>query len=93
MPEGTVIVERGSSAQDFAPKLNRTAADVVRFLLGAAEAGFFPGLIVYLSHWFRYEDRAKAVAWFMAWVRKHGFAPFAVYRLLAGAAVLYWVWK
>ena len=32
----------------------------VRFLLGAAEAGFFPGLIVYLSHWFRYEDRAKA---------------------------------
>jgi MFS transporter, ACS family, tartrate transporter len=38
----------------------------VRFLLGAAEAGFFPGLIVYLSHWFRYEDRAKAVALFMA---------------------------
>jgi sugar phosphate permease len=38
----------------------------VRFLLGAAEAGFFPGLIVYLSHWFRYEDRATAVALFMA---------------------------
>jgi len=38
----------------------------VRFLLGAAEAGFFPGIIVYLSHWFRYEDRAKAVAMFMA---------------------------
>ena len=37
-----------------------------RFLLGAAEAGFFPGVIVYLSHWFIYEDRAKAVAWFMA---------------------------
>jgi ACS family tartrate transporter-like MFS transporter len=37
----------------------------VRFLLGAAEAGFFPGIIVYLSHWFRYEDRAKAVAMFM----------------------------
>jgi sugar phosphate permease len=38
----------------------------VRFLLGAAEAGFFPGIIVYFSHWFRYEDRAKAVALFMA---------------------------
>jgi len=25
---------------------------VARFLLGAAEAGFFPGVIVYLSHWF-----------------------------------------
>ncbi len=37
-----------------------------RFLLGAAEAGFFPGVIVYFSHWFRYEDRAKAVALFMA---------------------------
>src|SRR6476620_12759607 len=30
-----------------------------RFLLGAAEAGFFPGVIVYLSHWFVYQDRAK----------------------------------
>jgi len=39
---------------------------LIRFLLGAAEAGFFPGIIVYFSHWFRYEDRAKAVALFMA---------------------------
>ncbi len=31
-----------------------------------------------------------AVAWFLAWVRKHGFAPFAVYRIIVGAAVLYW---
>jgi len=36
-----------------------------RFLLGAAEAGFFPGVIVYLTHWFRQEDRAKAIAAFM----------------------------
>src|SRR5579885_2836148 len=38
---------------------------LARFLLGAAEAGFFPGVIVYLSHWFRYEDRTRAKAWFM----------------------------
>ena len=38
----------------------------MRFLLGVAEAGFFPGMIVYLSHWFRWEDRAKAVALFMS---------------------------
>jgi len=38
---------------------------IARFLLGLAEAGFFPGIIVYLSHWFRYRDRAKAVAMFM----------------------------
>ncbi|HEY2713996.1 MAG TPA: MFS transporter [Chthoniobacterales bacterium] len=37
-----------------------------RFLLGAAEAGFFPGVIVYLSHWFINQDRAKAMARFMA---------------------------
>ncbi len=29
-----------------------------------------------------------SVAWFMAWVRKHGFAPFAVYRIIVGALVL-----
>src|SRR5881275_1838933 len=38
----------------------------VRFLVGAAEAGFLPGVIVYLTHWFRYEDRGKAVAFFYA---------------------------
>ena len=35
--EGTVIIERGVSAQEFAPKLNRTAADVVRFLMQQGE--------------------------------------------------------
>jgi undecaprenyl-diphosphatase len=29
-----------------------------------------------------------SVAWFMAWVRKHGFAPFAVYRIIVGGLVL-----
>ena len=31
-----------------------------------------------------------AVVWFLAWVRKHGFAPFAVYRIIVGALVLAW---
>ena len=39
---------------------------LARFLLGAAEAGFFPGVIVFLSHWFIQEDRAKATSNFMA---------------------------
>jgi ACS family tartrate transporter-like MFS transporter len=38
----------------------------IRFFLGVAEAGFFPGLVVYLSHWYRQEDRGKAIAMFMA---------------------------
>jgi len=37
----------------------------LRLLLGIAEAGFFPGVIVYLSHWYRPEDRARAKAYFM----------------------------
>ena len=39
---------------------------LARFLVGAAEAGFFPSVIVYLTHWFRYRDRAKALAVFYA---------------------------
>ena len=39
---------------------------IARFLLGAAEAGFFPAVIVYLSHWFIQQDRAKATSNFMA---------------------------
>ena len=39
---------------------------LARFALGAAEAGFFPGVVVYLSHWFIREDRGKACSNFMA---------------------------
>ncbi|NNE13197.1 MAG: translation initiation factor IF-2, partial [Ilumatobacter sp.] len=37
VPEGIVVIERGVSAQEFAPKLNRTPADVLRFLLNNGE--------------------------------------------------------
>lgn len=30
------------------------------------------------------------IAWFMSWVRKHGFTPFAIYRVIAGTALLWW---
>jgi ACS family tartrate transporter-like MFS transporter len=38
---------------------------IVRFLLGLAEAGFFPGVIVYLTHWFPSRDRGRALALFL----------------------------
>jgi MFS transporter, ACS family, tartrate transporter len=38
----------------------------LRFLLGAAEAGFFPGIILYLSYWFPARQRASVTAMFMA---------------------------
>lgn len=76
---GCLIVERWSARKWFARIMVtwglitvlmafiRTPAHfyAVRILLGAAEAGFFPGVLVYLTHWFRSEDRAKASAMFM----------------------------
>ena len=43
-----------------------TSFFVLRFLLGAAEAGFFPGIILYLSYWFPARHRAGVTAFFMA---------------------------
>jgi MFS transporter, ACS family, tartrate transporter len=43
-----------------------TSFYVLRFLLGAAEAGFFPGIILYLSYWFPARQRAAVTAIFMA---------------------------
>ena len=57
----------------------------LRFLLGAAEAGFFPGVLVYLSHWFRAEDRARAFALFMLAVPLSNVVGAPVSGLLLGA--------
>jgi ACS family tartrate transporter-like MFS transporter len=38
---------------------------ILRFCLGLAEAGFFPGIVLYLKNWFPIEARARALAWFM----------------------------
>ena len=38
---------------------------VVRFLLGFAEAGYFPGIVLYLTYWFRQREQARVIALFM----------------------------
>jgi MFS transporter, ACS family, tartrate transporter len=77
---GAILVERWSARRAIAlimivwgcatalTGLIHTANQLywARLVLGAAEAGFFPGVIVYLSHWFSRADRAKATAYFMA---------------------------
>ena len=45
---------------------------LLRFLLGVAEAGFFPGIILYLTNWFPPGYRARIVAWFMTAVAAAG---------------------
>ena len=42
-----------------------TSFYALRFLLGLAEAGFFPGIIWYLGCWFPERERARAISWFM----------------------------
>jgi ACS family tartrate transporter-like MFS transporter len=58
---------------------------LLRFLLGVAEAGFFPGIILYLSHWFPAQQRARAVALFMLASPTAG----ALGNALSGAVVQY----
>ncbi|MCM3012025.1 MFS transporter, partial [Bacillus subtilis] len=49
---------------------------VLRFLLGVFEAGFFPGIVLYLTYWFPANRRAAAISVF--------FAGFAVAGVLGG---------
>jgi ACS family tartrate transporter-like MFS transporter len=77
---GAIIVERWSARKWLARIMitwgiatvftafvqTATQFYVARFFVGIAEASFFPGVIVYLTHWFRQADRAKAIASFYA---------------------------
>jgi MFS transporter, ACS family, tartrate transporter len=70
---------------------------IVRFLLGVAEAGFFPGIILYLTYWYTSAERAKMVGIFMVAIALSGVigAPLSSYILtsLEGAAGLKgWQW-
>jgi ACS family tartrate transporter-like MFS transporter len=57
---------------------------VLRFLLGAAEAGFFPGMIYYLSGWYPAAERARAIARFMVAIPISGVIGGPVSGLLLG---------
>jgi ACS family tartrate transporter-like MFS transporter len=70
---------------------------LLRFLLGSAEAGFFPGVVLYLTYWFPARQRARAVALLMAaaplvWVLGGPFSG-ALLELTHGRAGLAgWQW-
>jgi ACS family tartrate transporter-like MFS transporter len=67
----------------------------MRFLLGAAEAGFFPAMILYMKRWFPANSRARAVAWFMTANPLAGVigSPISGSLLgLHGAGLLGWQW-
>lgn len=73
---GALLVERWSARKWFARILiswgfisaltafvqTPTQFYIARFMLGVAEAGFFPGIIVYFTHWFTAADRGRALS-------------------------------
>jgi ACS family tartrate transporter-like MFS transporter len=61
-----VMITWGMVSAAFAFISGDTSFYILRFLLGAAEAGFFPGIILYLSYWFPARYRAGVVSLFMA---------------------------
>jgi MFS family permease len=60
-----ILVSWGIVATVIAFTPNVTTLVVLRFLLGVAEAGFFPGIILYLTYWFPKRQRAQMTALFM----------------------------
>jgi MFS transporter, ACS family, tartrate transporter len=61
-----VMITWGIVSGAFAFITGETSFYILRFLLGVAEAGFFPGIILYLSYWFPARRRAQVVSLFMA---------------------------
>jgi undecaprenyl-diphosphatase len=58
--------------------------------LGATHIGAHGWVILAIGFLVSFLVAYASVAWFMAWVRRRGFAPFAVYRIVLGSAVLVW---
>ena len=61
-----IMISWGLVATAMALVHSETSFYVLRFLLGVAEAGFFPGIILYLTYWFPAAERARIVSLFMA---------------------------
>ncbi|MGA2002921.1 MAG: undecaprenyl-diphosphate phosphatase [Terriglobales bacterium] len=58
--------------------------------IGVAEISSHEWVILAIGFVVSFIVAYGAVAWFMGWVRKRGFAPFALYRIILGAVVLAW---
>jgi D-galactonate transporter len=61
-----IMITWGLISAGFAFTSSETVFYALRFLLGLAEAGFFPGIILYLTSWYPAERRAKIIATFMS---------------------------
>jgi ACS family tartrate transporter-like MFS transporter len=62
---GRIMISWGLVATAMAFVAGERSFYLLRFALGIAEAGFFPGIILYLTYWFPREERARIVSLFM----------------------------
>jgi undecaprenyl-diphosphatase len=60
--------------------------------LGAMPPGISPWITLGIGFVVSFVVAYGVVVWFMDWVRSRGFVPFAIYRIVIGAAVLWWAW-
>jgi undecaprenyl-diphosphatase len=58
--------------------------------IGAAPANAHEWMVLVIGFVVSFVVALGVVHWFMRWVRRRGFWPFAIYRILAGVAVLWW---
>ena len=63
---GRIMITWGLVSASFMFIKTPASFYILRFVLGIAEAGFFPGIILYLTYWYPSERRARMVAMFMA---------------------------
>jgi D-galactonate transporter len=63
---GRIMITWGLVSASFMFIKTPASFYILRFILGIAEAGFFPGIILYLTYWYPSDRRARMVAMFMA---------------------------
>ena len=80
-----IMVTWGIFAGAMALVTGPTSLYLIRFLLGAAEAGFFPGVILYITYWFPAEYRARIIGWFTVAIPVSSFigSPISAMLLVA----------
>jgi MFS family permease len=79
-----IMISWGVLAMAMALVTGPRSLYAMRFLLGAAEAGFFPGVMLYLTYWFPSEYRARIIALFTVAIPVSGFLGSPISAALLG---------
>jgi MFS family permease len=83
-PEARIMITWGLLAAGMALVTGPRSLYLMRFLLGAAEAGFFPGVILYLTYWFPSDYRARIIGMLMVAIPLSSFLGSPISAALLG---------